>query len=137
MINTDLLGYAKQEKIEKGRKVRIDCTCVESNIHAPTDSSLLWDAVRALTRLMERCRDNGIKIAGFHNHTRVAKRRMLTRLNAKGEKRRNAAYTDLLKTTGKVVGYAKRTIDAIKAGPGAGLRAITLSWQIDHYIQLT
>ena len=36
MINTDLLGYAKQKEIEKGRKVRIDCTCVASNIHYPT-----------------------------------------------------------------------------------------------------
>ncbi len=137
MINTDLLGYAKQEKIEKGRKVRIDCTCVEANIHHPTDSSLLWDAVRALTRLMDRCRDNGIKIAGFHNHTRVAKRRMLTILNAKGEKQRKPAYADLLKTTGKVVSYAKRTIDTINTSPGAGLLAIALSWQMGHYIQLT
>ena len=67
MINTDLLGYAKDKKIEKGRKVRIDCTCVESNIHKPTDSSLLWDAVRVLTRLMEQCRDavdKGIHIGG-------------------------------------------------------------------------
>ena len=50
MINTELLGYAKTHNIEKGRKVRIDCTCVESNIHHPTDSNLLWDAVRVLTR---------------------------------------------------------------------------------------
>ncbi len=135
-INTDLLDYAKAEKIEKGRKVRIDCTCVESNIHHPTDSSLLWDAVRVLTRLMEHCRDVGVKIPGFHNHSRVAKRRMLAILNAKRKKQRKAAYADLLKTTGKVVGYAKRTIDAIKANPRADLRVVAMSWQIDHYVQL-
>jgi IS5 family transposase len=50
-INADLLGYAQQKHIEKGRKVRIDCTCVESNIHHPTDATLLWDGVRVLTRL--------------------------------------------------------------------------------------
>ena len=44
----------KEEKIEKGRTVRIDCTCVETHIHAPTDSTLLWDAVRVLTRLIDR-----------------------------------------------------------------------------------
>ncbi len=38
MINRDILGYAKQEDIEKGRTVRTDCTCVESNIHQPRDS---------------------------------------------------------------------------------------------------
>jgi IS5 family transposase len=95
MINNDLLGYAKAKKVEKGRKVRIDCTCVESNIHHPTDSTLLWDAVRVLTRLMEQCRDAGVKIPGFHNHSRVAKRRMLAIVNAKRNNKRRAAYADL------------------------------------------
>jgi IS5 family transposase len=40
-INGQLVDYAEEEKIEKGREVRIDCTVVESNIHEPTDSSLL------------------------------------------------------------------------------------------------
>jgi IS5 family transposase len=136
MINTGLLGYAEEKKIEKGRKVRIDCTCVESNIHHPTDSSLLWDAVRVLTRLMEQCREAGVKIPSFHNHSRVAKRRMMAILNAKRKKQRQAAYADLLKTTGKVIGYAKRTIDVIKARPGTGLGVIAMSWQMGHYVQL-
>ena len=135
MINTDLLGYAKAEKIEKGRKVRIDCTCVESNIHHPTDSSLLWDAVRVLTRLMERCRSAGVKIPGFHNHRRVAKRRMMAIVNARRKKQRKLAYADLLKTTAKVIGYAKRTIDVIKAIPGADLRCVAMSLEIHHYVQ--
>jgi len=137
MINADLLGYAKQKKIEKGRKVRIDCTCVESNIHYPTDSSLLWDSVRVLTRLMDRCRENGIKIAEFHNHTRVAKRRMLAILNAKRKKQRKAAYRDLIKATYKVLGYAERAVDVIHSMPFVDLAAMTLSFEIDHYIQLT
>lgn len=136
MINSDLLGYSKDKKIEKGRKVRIDCTCVESNIHHPTDSSLLWDAVRVLTRLMEQCRSAGVKISGFHNHSRVAKRRMMAILNAKRKKQRKAAYADLLKITGKVIGYAKRTIETIKATPRADLRVVAMSLEIDHYVQL-
>jgi len=136
MINTDLLGYAKCENIEKGRKVRIDCTCVESNVHYPTDSTLLWDSVRVLTRQLERCRDAGVKIPSFHNHRRVAKRRMLAILNAKRKKQRRTAYADLIKTTGKVVGYAKRTVETIKAIPGAELRVVAISWRIDHYVQL-
>jgi len=136
MINTDLLGYAKCENIEKGRKVRIDCTCVESNVHYPTDSTLLWDSVRVLTRQLECCRDAGVKIPSFHNHRRVAKRRMLAILNAKRKKQRRTAYADLIKTTGKVVGYAKRTVETIKAIPGAELRVVAISWRIDHYVQL-
>jgi len=136
MINTDLLGYAKAENIEKGRKVRIDCTCVESNVHYPTDSTLLWDAVRVLTRLIERCRAEAVAIPGFHNHSRVAKRRMLAVVNAKRKKQRKAAYADLIRTTGKVIGYAKRAIETIKAMPAAELRIVAISWKIDHYVQL-
>jgi len=137
MINTELLGYAKEQKIEKGRKVRIDCTCVETNIHPPTDSTLLWDAVRVLSRLIDHCRKAGIKIVGCHNHTRVAKRRMLAVLNAKGPKQRKSAYSDLLKTTGKVIGYAKRAIGAINRCPATDQLAMALSCQIEHYVQLT
>ena len=137
MINTDMLDYAKQKNIEKGRKVRIDCTCVEANIHYPTDSSLLWDAVRVLTRLIERCREKGLKIVGFHNHTRVAKRRMLAIVNAKRKKQRKAAYVDLLKATNKVIGYAKRTVSDIKSSTGAGHDLIVLSLRLTHYVQLT
>ena len=59
-INFEVLGYAKQNKIEKGREVRIDCTVVESNIHAPSDSSLLYDCVRVLSRLQQRAQDFGL-----------------------------------------------------------------------------
>ena len=50
-INRILVTYAQENKIEKGREVRIDSTVVSSPIHTPSDSSLLWDAVRVLTRI--------------------------------------------------------------------------------------
>ena len=76
VIFRDLLGHAEQEGIEKGRKVRIDCTVVESNIHKPFDSVQLFDCVRVLTRLLETARDHfGAKII-FTDHRRRAKRRM-------------------------------------------------------------
>ena len=52
-----LLAVADRQRVEKGRTVRVDCTVVESNIHHPTDSSLLRDSVRVLAYLMERGRD--------------------------------------------------------------------------------
>jgi IS5 family transposase len=115
MINRQILGYAQIKNIEKGRKVRTDCTCVESNIHHPTDSTLLWDAVRVLSRLIERSRDQyGLKVSFFRNHKRRAKRRMLAVLNAKNQTQRKAAYIDLLKISDNVLDYSHRTIDAIK-----------------------
>ena len=114
-INHQILGYAKIHNLENGRKVRTDCTCVESNIHHPTDSTLLWDAVRVLSRLIERCRDEyGLKVPFFRNHKRRAKRRMLAVLNAKNQSQRKAAYIDLLKISDNLLDYSHRTIDAIK-----------------------
>lgn len=138
IINDILIGHAKSEGIEKGREVRIDCTCVASDIHTPTDSSLLWDTVRVLTRLIERCRDIcGIKVPGYHNHERVAKRRALSILNAKTEKLRNAKYKELLKVTGKVLLYADNTIEAMDQKSGIDLNALAISLDLQKYVGLT
>ena len=56
-INDMVTLKAKALGIENGKKVRTDCTVVESNIHHPNDSSLLWDSVRVLARLMQCARD--------------------------------------------------------------------------------
>src|SRR5262249_51444038 len=56
-VNGVFVGAAQAAKVERGRTVRTDCTVVESNIHEPMDSELLWDCVRVLTRLLGRARD--------------------------------------------------------------------------------
>ena len=137
MIHRDILGYAKQENIEKGRTVRTDCTCVESNIHKPRDSSQLGDCVRVLTRLVEQSRDDfGLKVPGFSNHNRRAKRRLLAILNAKNKKQRKSAYADLLKVTGKVLGYARQAVETIKKAY-LDPTAFPLFNSIEHYADLT
>jgi IS5 family transposase len=137
MINRDILEYAKDEGIEKGRKVRTDCTCVESNIHDPWDSTLLGDCVRVLTRLIVRGRDEfGLKIPQFSNHNRRAKRRMLAIMNAKNEKKRKSEYVDLLKITGKVLGYARTAAEMIKNSVVVP-SCVALLADIEHYAGLT
>ena len=137
LINRQILGYAKQQGLEKGRKVRTDCTCVESNIHKPSDSTLLADAVRVLTRLIKRCRNEfGFKVPGFSNHNRRAKRRMLAVMNAKKEKQRTAAYIDLLTIAGKVVEYARTAAIGIKQSTLCP-SALALLDEIEHYADLT
>lgn len=104
-INRLLVKRAAKEGVEKGRKVRIDSTVVEANIHAPSDASLLWDCVRVLTRLLEQAKG----MAGFtawHDHTKRAKRRMLGVQRAKGKEKREPLYRDLLKVSRKMLGYA-------------------------------
>jgi IS5 family transposase len=136
-INRDILGHARDTSVEKGRTIRVDCTGVESNIHEPSDSTLLWDSVRVMIRLVERCRDLGLRIPDFSNHCRRTKRRMLEIMNAKTKSQRKSAYADLLKMTGKVLGYGHAAMDAIAHSPSADLLLMALSYQIEEYARLT
>lgn len=98
-----LLASAQSEGVETGVKVRMDCTVVESNIHTPQDSELLWDCVRVITRSMSRARKLlGHDVVRFANRTRRAKRRRMEILNAKNSKARRHAYRDLLQLTEEV-----------------------------------
>ena len=126
LVNRLVLATAEEMKVENGRKVRIDCTVVASNIHHPTDSSLLNDCVRVLARLMERGRDRSGVV--FTNHTRRAKRRSLGILNARSKKQRKRLYRDLLKATRKTVNVAERMA---QAGCGAAVQAKLL-----HHVRL-
>jgi IS5 family transposase len=136
-INENLLGYAKDDEIEKGRQVRIDCTVVESNIHYPTDSTLLWDAVRVLTRLLNQGKCvMALKQLHFKDHQRVAKRRMLAIQYAKSNKARKPLYKDLIKISRKCVGYANSAIDLISQSRSPNLSMMTLSIDIKHFVKL-
>jgi IS5 family transposase len=133
LINRDLLGHAVDENIEKGRKVRVDCTVVESNIHKPFDSVQLFDSVRVLTRLLETARDYfGISII-FSDHLRRAKRRMVAIQYAKSDKQRLPFYKDLLKATGKTIGYAIRAEEILGKLCSADYQLLGLLCEIKHY----
>lgn len=134
-VNRDILGYANDQGIEKGRTVRTDCTCVESNIHQPTDASLLWDGVRVLTRLVEQVKQDVGSVPGFCNHCRRAKRRMMAVMNSKNKEQRKKAYIDLLKISNKVVGYSRTALKTLLNK--RSLMTVTLSDQIQNYAELT
>jgi len=106
-IHREIINHAKQEKIETGRTLRIDATAVETAIHHPTDSTLLADGIRIITRwLAEGKALTPTPRYQFSDHQRVVKKRVLTILNAKKEEVRKAAYQDLLMYAGKVRDYA-------------------------------
>ncbi len=102
-INRVFVSAAQKAQVETGRTVRTDCTVVESNIHEPRDSELLWDCVRVLNRLLGRARDLlGPTKVVFGNRTRRAKRRRKEIFNAKKAEVRERAYRDLLIVTAEV-----------------------------------
>lgn len=49
-LNDRVVELARQAKVTSGRKLRLDATCVQTEIHHPTDSGLLVDSVRVLSR---------------------------------------------------------------------------------------
>jgi IS5 family transposase len=76
-LNRVVLGYAERAGVEDGQKVRVDATVVESNVHPPSDSSLLWDAVRVLARLLAQAHES-FQIARVPDRQRRAKRNVST-----------------------------------------------------------
>jgi transposase, IS5 family len=132
-INRILVAHGKQEEVEKGRQVRIDCTVVESNIHPPTDATLLFDCVRVLARILDFIGQRGLRVP-FTDHRRRAKRRMLAVQYAKKDSQRTAAYRDLLKVAGKTVGYANAAIPQVKRM--AGIEAIGFCAELERYVDL-
>ena len=96
-INQRLLLDAKHEKVELGRKVRIDSTVTETDIHAPSDSSLLWDSVRVMVRLLEAAQSMpGASEIEFRNHRRRAKKRARAIIYTRGKDKKAVLYRDLI-----------------------------------------
>jgi len=110
-VNRMLLEHAAQRKVEKGRVVRLDSTVVETHIHHPTDSTLLLDGIRVITRLLQAGKAlNPTPWYTFADHQRAAKKRGLQILNARKDQVRLKAYRELLSLAGKAQGYARQAI---------------------------
>jgi IS5 family transposase len=121
-VNRVLIQYAMRQDAEKGRMIRLDATTVDTNIHHPTDSTLLQDGIRVITRLLQEGKSldpvPGYKIV---DHNRAAKKRVLLILNTKKEKVRQEAYRKLLSLAAKVRGYALEAITCLQKFVGADL----------------
>ena len=105
VINQSLLHEAKALKLEKGDVVRIDSTVTESDVHEPTDSTLLWDGVRTLVRLMKEAEQLSTQAIPWVDHRRSAKKRMHDILNTRGMERKVPLYKQLLRLTYNSLGY--------------------------------
>jgi IS5 family transposase len=90
-IHRALARYAVSEKKISSDQLRLDTTAVETNIHWPTDSILLWDTYRVLARLIERAREvDPSEVGSGRLHPRRAKREALAITRAAAHKGRRA-----------------------------------------------
>jgi transposase, IS5 family len=122
-LHARVVGMAREQQIIRGRRLRVDTTVVETNIHYPTDSSLLGDGVRVLTRTMQRItRITGRSGTRLRDRTRTVRYRVLEIARAsrsrvpQGQERLKRCYRKLLYHTARVVGQAKRFAREVAAG---------------------
>jgi transposase, IS5 family len=114
-IHARMVALAQEHKIIRGRRMRVDTTVVETNIHYPTDSGLLGDGVRVLTRLMKKVTGIAGELgAKLRDRTRSVQRRLIEigrASRSKGEaaqEKVKTVYRKLVKVTGRGVGQAKK-----------------------------
>jgi len=141
MINEELAGYAvKKCKIDVSR-IRADSTVIESNIHYPTDSSLLWDSYRVLSRLLHAVREAVPVLCPHRFHDKRAKNDLvfLARYMRSGSKDRQREvkrrYRRLLGNVRRLQGIAKPLIPILARHVDLALH--TIGMELQHYLPLT
>src|SRR5436190_18535034 len=123
-LHQRIVQLAQEYGVTRGRKLRVDTTVVETNIHYPTDSSLLGDGTRVLTRTMKKIEQKagGLK-RKVRERMRSVRKRVLAialstrHLGPEGEGRRKKQYGELLSLTRKSVKQAQRILEEVKEGP--------------------
>jgi transposase, IS5 family len=126
-----IVEIAQENKIAHGRKMRVDTTVVETDIHYPTDSSLLGDGVRVLTRIMKKVTAVAGKVGTqMRDRSRSAKLKVLAIARAsrnktdQGRQKMEKSYLQLLEITSRVVGQAKKFAAEIAGCVKRGNRSV-------------
>src|SRR6516225_4325006 len=131
-INRVVLPSARQEKLEDGAVVRLDSTVTSALMHEPSDSSLLWDAVRIMVRLLKRAEELvGGDGSSWHDHCRAAKKRARKIQFTRGRPDRVQLYRELIAITRATLDYLKQATDqlALASNPCVELWQL----QVRHY----
>lgn len=132
-VNRALLIDARVDKIETGTTVRIDSTVSEALMHAPSDSSLLWDAVRVMVRLLTAADalPGGAKVS-WRNHERLAKKRAHAIQHSRGKDKKAKLYRDLIAVAKTTMAFVREVDQQLPATIEAQL------WRIEanHYLPL-
>src|SRR5262247_3523438 len=144
-VNDLVVEAAVKLGLEDGSKLRVDTTVMETDIHHPTDNTLLWDVVRVITRLVGQLAKavKRRRFKGFCNRTRAARRRMqeIQRMSSRQrQERQTAAYRALIGIAEEVLESARRVLqDTGKASgkkPFADLAVAGFRQEIEHYCGL-
>jgi IS5 family transposase len=134
-INQAVVMSARQEKLDDGAMVRIDSTVTKALMHAPTDSSLLWDGVRVMVRLLRQASTlPGAPAILWRNHRRLAKKRALAIQYSRGKEQKTRLYRDLIAATRATLAALQGTAQRLAAC--AAIEAEFWRAQVKHYLPL-
>ena len=117
-----LVVIARERRVVRGRVLRVDTTVVETNVHYPTDSGLLADGVRVLTRGLRKLQQEvGKAVVTMRDRSRAMGKRVFQlaqrrRTEDVEEKKAQLQklYGGALRITAAVVGEAKKAVAAVK-----------------------
>jgi IS5 family transposase len=120
-LHRRLVEIAREEGVIQGRRLRVDTTVVETNIHYPTDSSLLGDGARVLTRTMKKIETRSGQLKRkVRNRMRSISKRVVAIATAsrhkgpEGEAKRKKQYRELLRYSRQILNDAKRVIAEVE-----------------------
>ena len=114
-INDLVVQAAVGLSLEDGERLRVDTTVVQTDIHHPTDNTLLWDVVRVVTRLVGHLAEalGRRRIKGFCDRTRSARRRMqeIQRMTSRQrQEQQTATYRELICIAEEVIESARTAL---------------------------
>lgn len=140
-LHRRLVEIAQEKGVIRGRKLRVDTTVVETNIHYPTDSSLLGDGARVLTRTMKKIEKQAGKLKRkVRNRTRSVSKRVMAIAAAsrhkgpEGEAKRQKQYRELLRYTRQILNDTKRVMAEVDQMPAK--KRTALSGLCEHLTEM-
>ena len=123
---------AIQEGLEDMEKLRQDSTVVETNIHYPTNNSLIWDCIKESHRLLTHLSEE-ISGLGYRDYTKDAKKTFFKINNTKSGDKRIDLFKKQLITLTKCINQVSNTI---KKKPSCNLKAIGLIFSLEKLLPL-
>ena len=134
-VNQALLVSAQQEKLESGATVRIDSTVSAALMHPPSDSTLLWDAVRVMTRLLRRAgRLPEAPAMRWRDRRRLAKKRARAIDYSRGKAKKRVLYRELI----AAVQATRAELQTVAEGLPETVGMAAERWRagVNHYLPL-
>jgi IS5 family transposase len=133
-----IVARAQKLKLVRGRRMRVDTTVVETNIHYPTDSSLLADGVRVITRTVKKLVGKaGTAVVAMRDRTRSVTRQALEIARGSRQAAKEQVRTRLRKSYGKLIAITRAVIRDAEKVIASTSRRVGAADELKHNIQRT